>query len=160
MNNFSHFDEHGNAYMVDISEKKKTDRLAIASGKIKTNAEIIAHIKNGSIAKGDVLGVARIAGIMATKNTSNVIPMCHPLLLSHAKIDFEIDEANNFIKAICIVKVAEGTGVEMEALNGVSTTLLTIYDMCKAVDKSMIISDIKLDFKSGGKSGVYTRENC
>ncbi len=155
MNKLSHFDENGNAFMVDITEKNKSNRTAIASGKIHTNQEIINHIKNQTIAKGDVLNVARIAGIMATKNTANVIPMCHPLLLSHAKIDFEINETS--IKAICTVKVAESTGVEMEALNGVTTALLTIYDMCKAIDKAMEITNISLDFKSGGKSGTYTK---
>lgn len=155
MNNFSHFDDNGNAYMVDITEKNKTDRTAIASGEIITNQQIINYIKKGKIAKGDVLSVARIAGIMAIKNTATTIPMCHPLLISHAKIDFELSETS--IKAICTVKVAESTGVEMEALNGVTTTLLTIYDMCKAVDKSMVITNIQLDYKSGGKSGIYTR---
>lgn len=155
MNKLSHFDEKGNAYMVDITEKNKTDRLAIASGEIITNAQIIEHINNQTIAKGDVLGVARIAGIMAIKNTANTIPMCHPLLISHAKIDFELTDTS--IKAICTVKVAESTGVEMEALNGVTTALLTIYDMCKAVDKAMVMTNIALDFKSGGKSGVYTK---
>lgn len=157
MTNFSHFDDHGNAYMVDITDKTMTDRTAIASGEIITNSHIIDHIKNNSIAKGDVLGVARIAGIMAVKNTANTIPMCHPLLISHAKIDFELSDDR--IKAICTVKVAESTGVEMEALNGVTTALLTIYDMCKAVDKSMIMTNIQLDFKTGGKSGTYERTN-
>ncbi len=157
MSNFSHFDDHGNAYMVDITEKNMTNRTAIASGEIITNEQIIAFIKNGEIAKGDVLGVARVAGIMALKNTANTIPMCHPLLITHAKIDFELSDDR--IKAICTVKVAESTGVEMEAMHGVTTALLTIYDMCKAVDKSMVIENIKLDFKSGGKSGTYERIN-
>ncbi len=155
MNKLSHFDENGQAFMVDITKKNKTDRMAIASGEIYTNQEIINHVQNKTVAKGDVLNVARIAGIMATKNTANVIPMCHPLLLTHAKIDFEINDTS--ITAICTVKVAESTGVEMEALNGVTTALLTIYDMCKAIDKSMTISNISLDFKSGGKSGTYTK---
>ncbi|WOO89732.1 cyclic pyranopterin monophosphate synthase MoaC [Mollicutes bacterium LVI A0078] len=156
MSKFSHFDTNGNAYMVDITDKKMTDRTAVASGEIITNEQVINHIKNNNISKGDVLGVARISGIMAVKNTANIIPMCHPLLISHAKIDFEL--AEDRIKAICTVKVAESTGVEMEALNGVTTALLTIYDMCKAVDKSMQITNIALDYKSGGKSGTYTRE--
>ncbi len=156
MNKFSHFDTNGNAYMVDITNKNMTDRTAIASGEIITNEQVINHIKNNNISKGDVLGVARISGIMAVKNTANIIPMCHPLLITHAKIDFELVEDR--IKAICTVKVAESTGVEMEALNGVTTALLTIYDMCKAVDKSMQITNIALDYKSGGKSGTYTRE--
>ncbi len=155
MNNFSHFDQEGNAYMVDITNKKMTNRTAIASGEIITNHHIINHIKNNQIEKGDVLNVARIAGIMAIKNTASTIPMCHPLLISHAKIDFEL--LSDRIKVIATVKVAESTGVEMEALNGVTTSLLTIYDMCKAVDKSMVITNIALDFKSGGKSGTYER---
>lgn len=155
MNKLSHFDDNGNAYMVDITNKHKTERIAVASGEIITNPTIISLIKTGNIAKGDVLGVARIAGIMAIKNTANTIPMCHPLLISHAKIDFEIGDYS--IKAICTVKVEQSTGVEMEALNGVTTALLTIYDMCKAVDKGMRMSNIKLDYKSGGKSGTYVR---
>ncbi|MFV0246695.1 MAG: cyclic pyranopterin monophosphate synthase MoaC [Mycoplasmatales bacterium] len=155
MNKFSHFDKIGNAHMIDISDKSKNKREAIASGEIICNKEILDHIKNDSIEKGDVLNVARIAGIMATKNTSNVIPMCHPLLLSHASINYELSEDR--IKVICKVIVDQATGVEMEALNGVSTALLTIYDMCKAVDKSMVISNIHLDYKSGGKSGTYQR---
>lgn len=155
MNKFSHFDKNGNAHMIDISDKSKNKREAIASGEIICNKEILVHIKNDSIEKGDVLNVARIAGIMATKNTSNVIPMCHPLLLSHASINYELSEDR--IKVICKVIVDQATGVEMEALNGVSTALLTIYDMCKAVDKSMVISNIQLDYKSGGKSGTYQR---
>ncbi len=158
MSNFSHFDSNGNAYMVDITDKKKTDRLAIASGEIKTSKEVIDLITNQEIKKGDVLNVARIAGITSIKQTANLIPMCHPLLISHAKIDFEIDKENTTIKVICKVKVAESTGVEMEALTGVSTTLLTIYDMCKAVDKKMLINNIKLDYKSGGKSGEFINE--
>lgn len=156
MNKFSHFDEHGNAYMVDITDKHKTNRLAIASGEIITNSEVIEFIRGNKIEKGDVLGVARVAGIMAIKNTAQSIPMCHPLLISHAKIDYVLFEDR--IKVICEVKVGESTGVEMEALNGVTTTLLTIYDMCKAVDKSMVMTNIALDYKSGGKSGTYERK--
>ncbi len=155
MNKLSHFDEKGNAFMVDITHKNKTDRTAIASGEIIVSEEILNHIRNNTIEKGDVLSVARIAGIMAIKNTALTIPMCHPLLISHAKIDFELSD--NAIKVICTVKVAESTGVEMEALNGVTASLLTIYDMCKAVDKSMEITNIALDYKSGGKSGTYTK---
>ncbi len=158
MNNFSHFDDNGNAYMVDITNKNKTNRCAIASGEIKTSKIVIDLIINQNIKKGDVLNVARIAGISGIKQTSSLIPMCHPLLISHAKIDFEIDVENCIIKTICTVKVAESTGVEMEALTGVSTTLLTIYDMCKAVDKTMTITNIKLDYKSGGKSGEFINE--
>ncbi len=157
MNDFSHFDSNGNAIMVDITDKNKTNREAIANGKIKMKKEVIDLIKNNDIQKGDVLNVARIGGIMAIKNTANTIPMCHPLLITHAKIDFEINEEENYIKSICTVKVGESTGVEIEALNGVMTSLLTIYDMCKAKDKTMQIIDVKLQYKSGGKSGTFTR---
>ncbi len=153
MNKLSHFDEQGNAFMVDITSKNTTIREARASGTITCNPQIIDQINSRTISKGDVLSVAQTAAIIACKNTANVIPMCHPLLLTHAKVEFKLSDTQ--ITAICTVKVAQGTGVEMEALHGVSTALLTIYDMCKAVDKSMVIGDIKLDFKSGGKSGTY-----
>lgn len=154
----THFDEQGNAIMVDVSDKNITKRTATASGKIKVNSAVMKAILAGEVAKGDVLGVARIAGIMGTKQTSNLIPLCHPLPLSKCEVNFEIDKENNEITAICTAKTEGKTGVEMEALSGVSITLLTIYDMCKAIDKGMVISDIKLLEKSGGKSGNYIRE--
>lgn len=154
----THFDEQGNAIMVDVSDKNITKRTATASGKIKVNSAVMKAILAGEVAKGDVLGVARIAGIMGTKQTSNLIPLCHPLPLSKCEVNFEIDKASNEITAICTAKTEGKTGVEMEALSGVSITLLTIYDMCKAIDKGMVISDIKLLEKSGGKSGNYIRE--
>ena len=114
-------------------------------------------VVNKTVQKGDVLGVARVAGIMAAKQTPHLIPMCHPLLLSKCAVDFEVNEAENTIKASCTVKIKGQTGVEMEALTGVSVALLTIYDMCKAIDKRMEISDIRLEYKSGGKSGEFVR---
>lgn len=154
----THFDEQGNAIMVDVSNKNITKRMATASGKIKVNDKVMKAILAGEVAKGDVLGVARIAGIMGTKQTSNLIPLCHPLPLSKCEVNFEIDEEHNEIVAYCTAKTEGKTGVEMEALSGVSITLLTIYDMCKAIDKGMEISDIRLEEKCGGKSGHYVRE--
>ena len=133
-------------------------RIAIAEGSIKVNQEVFRSIKKQTNKKGDVLAVARIAGIMAAKKTSDMIPLCHPLFITKVTIDFELDEENYMIKAIATTKVNGKTGVEMEALHAVSVTLLTIYDMCKAIDKSMEISDIRLLHKEGGKSGVYDYE--
>lgn len=155
---FNHFDENGNAVMVDVSGKDITSRIAHASGKIKVNPEVMAAILNKSAKKGDVLGVSRVAGIMGAKQTSSLIPMCHPLMIDKCSIDYEIDEENGVIKAICTVKTAGRTGVEMEALTGVTIALLTIYDMCKAMDRGMELFDIHLEEKSGGKSGHYVRE--
>lgn len=153
----THFDEQGQAIMVDVSGKTETHRTAVASGLIKVSQPVFEAIQQGTAAKGDVLGVARIAGIMAAKNTSSVIPLCHPLPLSKCSIDFELLETEYAVKAIATVKVTGLTGVEMEALHAVSVALLTIYDMCKAIDKRMEISDIHLDKKSGGKSGEFLR---
>ena len=143
--------------MVDVSEKEVTSRVAVASGKICVNAEVMDAVLHQKVKKGDVLGVARIAGIMAVKQTPHLIPMCHTLLISKCSVDFEIDKEKLEIKAICTVKVEGKTGVEMEALTGVSVTLLTIYDMCKAIDKRMEITDIRLESKEGGKSGLFVR---
>lgn len=156
-NNFTHFDDQGNAVMVDVSEKDVTSRVAVASGIIRVNAEVMDAVLNQKVKKGDVLGVARVAGIMAVKQTPHLIPMCHTLLISKCSVDFEIDKENLNIKAICTVKVEGKTGVEMEALTGVSVTLLTIYDMCKAIDKRMEMTDIHLESKEGGKSGLFVR---
>ena len=154
---FTHFDDKGNAVMVDVSGKDVTSRVAVASGKIRVNAEVMDAILNQKVKKGDVLGVARVAGIMAVKQTPHLIPMCHTLLISKCSVDFEIDKENLEIKAICTVKVEGKTGVEMEALTGVSVALLTIYDMCKAIDKRMEMTDIHLESKEGGKSGMFVR---
>lgn len=158
MANFTHFNQDGEAIMVDVSQKDIIMRIAIAEGSIKVNQEVFRSIKEQTNKKGDVLAVARIAGIMAAKKTSDMIPLCHPLFITKVTIDFELDEENYMIKAIATTKVNGKTGVEMEALHAVSVTLLTIYDMCKAIDKSMEIADIRLLHKEGGKSGVYDYE--
>ena len=157
-NELSHFDKDGKAVMVDISAKNETERTAVATGEIRMNPDTLRTIKEGNIKKGDVLGVARVAAIMASKNTYNAIPMCHNILLSSAKIEFETDDKNSLIKIKSTVKTTGKTGVEMEALMMVSVAGLTIYDMCKAIDKGMIIGEIKLEEKLGGKSGVWKRE--
>lgn len=154
----THFDEKGNAVMVDVSEKEVTSRVAVASGKIRVNAKVMEAVKKGTSKKGDVLGVARVAGIMAVKQTANLIPMCHTLLISKCEIAYEISEDTLEILARCTVKVEGKTGVEMEALTGVSVTLLTIYDMCKAIDRTMELSEIHLEEKKGGKSGPYIKK--
>lgn len=154
-NKLTHFDNKGNAVMVDVSNKNETERIAIATGTVKASSETIDLIKSGQIGKGDVLGVARVAGIMAMKNTSNLIPMCHPVMITGSSIDFEIDSEKNEIRITATSKVVHKTGVEMEALTGVSIAALTIYDMCKAVDKRMVIGDIHLVKKLGGKSGEF-----
>ena len=153
----THFDGQGNAVMVDVSAKDDTSRTAVASGKRKVNRAVMDAVLAGSVKKGDVLGVARVAGIMAVKQTSSLIPMCHMLLITKCSVDFEIDEEHLEIKAVCTAKVEGKTGVEMEALTGVSVALLTIYDMCKAIDKRMELGEIRLESKSGGKSGDFVR---
>ena len=155
MSGLNHFDEKGNAVMVDVSEKSETKRVAVAKGSIKVSKEIMNLIKTGNIKKGDVLGVSRVAGIMASKQTSNLIPMCHPLMINGANIDFELDEENSRVIIYGSVKTTGKTGVEMEALTAVSVAALTIYDMCKAVDKRMVIENIHLVSKTGGKSGAF-----
>lgn len=152
---FNHFDEAGNAIMVDVTGKEVSLRTAVAQGSIRVSAEIIEAIQKGTSKKGDVLGVARIAGIMATKRTSDLIPMCHPLSLNKCSVDFDIDGKAGIVTAICTVRTEGKTGVEMEALTGVSVTLLTIYDMCKAIDKRMCIENVHLVTKQGGKSGDF-----
>ena len=146
---FNHFDAAGNALMVDVSNKEVTERTAVARGEIRLLPETLAVIREERAAKGDVLGVARVAGILAAKRAWELIPLCHPLTLTHCALAFELEEA--VVRAVCTVKTAGKTGVEMEALTGVSAALLTIYDMCKAVDQSMVIGDIRLLEKSGGK---------
>lgn len=143
--------------MVDVTEKRETVRTARAAGKILVSREVYEKIKEGSVEKGDVLNVARTAGIMAAKNTFQMIPMCHLLMLTGCGIEFEVkeEEGSYMVCGVCTVKTTGKTGVEMEALTGISTALLTIYDMCKAVDKSMEITGIHLQEKTGGKSGEY-----
>ena len=158
MGGFTHFDGNGNAVMVDVTDKDITQRLAVACGTISVNDEVYAAIKGGTAKKGDVLGTARIAGIMAAKKTSDLIPMCHPLMLTKVAIDFTFCDEERQIKCICTAKLSGKTGVEMEALTGVSVALLTIYDMCKAMDRAMHIHDIYLMEKDGGKSGHFVAE--
>ena len=155
MTEFTHFDDKGNAYMVDVSDKDITKRIAVAEGTIKLSREAMDAVLGRKIKKGDVFTVAQVAGIMGTKRTSDLIPMCHPLALSNAAVTFEIDEEACTIKAICTASIEAKTGVEMEALTGVSLDLLTIYDMCKAIDKKMLIEGIHLVQKTGGYSGDF-----
>jgi len=158
-NKFTHFDNDGKAIMVDISDKNVTERLASAISSISMNEQTLNMIKSGNAKKGDVLGIARIAGIMAAKKTSELIPLCHPISLSSVTIDFEIDDNTSSINIICNCKLNGKTGLEMEALTAVSIAALTIYDMCKAVDREMTITKTQLTYKSGGKSGTFKRDD-
>ena len=153
----THFDAAGNAAMVDVTQKPVTDREAVAEGWIRVGPEAMRAILEGTAQKGDVLGVARVAGIMAAKQTSRLIPLCHPLPIGKSAVDFSTDEAAGTVTATCAVRVTGQTGVEMEALTGVSVALLTIYDMLKAVDRGMEIGGIRLMKKTGGKSGTFRR---
>lgn len=155
---FTHFDDKGNARMVDVTMKNETERIAKAAGKIKVSGEVFAAVSQGSIAKGDVLTVATTAGIAGAKKTWEMIPMCHIVPLTGCAIEWELDKNNLEIRCRCTVRCTGKTGVEMEALTGVSTALLTVYDMCKALDKTMEIGEIRLLEKDGGKSGHYVRE--
>ncbi len=156
-NTLTHFDDSGKAHMVDVGGKSNTARKAIASGNIIMQAETLALIIKGDHKKGDVLGIARVAAIMGTKRTADLIPLCHPIALTHVSVDFSTDEVNNRILCEVTAQTAGQTGVEMEALTGVQVALLTIYDMCKAVDRGMVMGDIQLMEKSGGKSGHWVR---
>jgi len=155
MNVLTHFDNNGNAIMVDVSQKNETERTAIACSSISISKETLECIKNNTVGKGDVLGVARVAGIMAAKKTSDLIPMCHPLMITKCNIDYEIDEIKSNIKILATVKVIGKTGVEMEALTAATVCALTIYDMCKSMDKKMVIENTFLLNKRGGKSGEF-----
>ncbi|RKJ57923.1 cyclic pyranopterin monophosphate synthase MoaC [bacterium 1XD42-1] len=152
----THIDENGNAVMVDVSGKAETFRTAVAQGEIHVGPEAFAAIRDGAVKKGDVLGVAQVAGIMAAKRTWELIPLCHPLFLSKCAVTFTLREEDHTIIAECTASTTGQTGVEMEALTGVSGALLTIYDMCKAIDKSMVLGQIHLVQKTGGKSGDFT----
>ena len=154
----NHFDENGNAVMVDVSGKAVTERTAVARGRIRVTPEILEAIAAGTVKKGDVLGVARIAGIMAVKRTGESIPLCHPLPLDKCAVEFETDAADCSVTAVCTVKCTARTGVEMEALHGAAVALLTIYDMCKAIDRGMRIEGVRLEEKRGGRSGLWRRE--
>jgi len=151
----THFDAEGRARMVDVSAKPVTERVATARGRVAMRPETLRRIRAGDHAKGDVLAVARLAGIMAAKRTGELIPLCHPLGLDSVTLDLTCDEDANAVEIVATVRVAGRTGVEMEAMTAVSVAALTVYDMCKAVDRGMVIGDIRLTHKSGGKSGVY-----
>ncbi len=155
---FSHFDSEGNAQMVDVGGKTETQRVAEAAGNIRMSQEAFDLVRSGSIAKGDVLGIARIAGIMAAKKVDELIPLTHPLLITKVDLEFQFCLEDFSIDIRATVGISGKTGVEMEALTAVSIAALTIYDMCKAVDKSMVISNIRLLRKTGGKSGTYVRD--
>lgn len=152
---FTHFDKDGNARMVDVGGKEETRREAVARGSIFMSPQCLEMVSNKTMAKGDVLGVARVAGIMGAKKTSELIPLCHGLNLTKLNVDFQIKEETSEIEACCTARTTGRTGVEMEALTGVCTALLTIYDMCKAVDKTMEIREVHLEHKSGGRSGDF-----
>lgn len=157
MGDFTHFDADGKAIMVDVSDKKANVRTAVAMGVLIVSQDVYEKIAAGTVAKGDVLGVARVAGIMAAKRTSDLIPLCHMLPLTKCAVDFDLQQVEDkfIVVATCSVKTLAQTGVEMEALTGVNIALLTIYDMCKAIDKRMMISNVHLAYKSGGKSGDF-----
>lgn len=154
----NHFNQRGEAHMVDVGDKNVTHRRAVAEGRIQMKAETLQRIIQGEHKKGDVLGIARVAGIMAAKKTSELIPLCHPLQLNNVDIELIIEEEKSSVHCIAEVKTSGKTGVEMEALTAVQITLLTIYDMCKAMDRGMTMSDIGLMSKSGGKSGEWKRD--
>lgn len=153
----THFNEKGDAIMVDIGQKDSTLRRAVATGRIYANQEVMQAIRQGGNKKGDILGTARIAAIMGAKNTSLLIPLCHNITLTKCTVEFEIKE--DYLTVICTACSQGQTGVEMEALTGASVALLTVYDMCKAADKAMTVTDIRLEEKSGGKSGDYKRSS-
>ncbi|WP_339133376.1 MAG: cyclic pyranopterin monophosphate synthase MoaC [Candidatus Electrothrix sp. GW3-4] len=154
----THFDDAGNARMVNVGPKDPSERIAVAAGRIRMTSTAYSMVRAGTMKKGDVLGVARIAGIMAAKKVDSLIPLCHPLAITRADISFTFDDDENAVEIEATVGIRGRTGVEMEALTAVSVSALTIYDMCKAVDKGMEISDIRLKSKSGGKSGDYSRQ--
>lgn len=155
MPELTHFDADGNAVMVDVSEKETTERIAIAKGSVVMQPETLETIAEGSVKKGDVLTVAQLAGIMGAKRTADLIPLCHPLMLTSVKLELSLDAARSAVDVTARCKVSGQTGVEMEALTAVSVACLTVYDMCKAVDRGMRITEVRLLHKSGGKSGVY-----
>ncbi|MDP6342232.1 MAG: cyclic pyranopterin monophosphate synthase MoaC [Alphaproteobacteria bacterium] len=155
MAELTHFDDQGNARMVDVSDKDISERTATAAGRVLMQPETLARIRDGGVAKGDVLGVARLAGIMAAKRTAELIPLCHPLQLSSVAVELTCDEANDAVLIEATVKLRGRTGVEMEALTAVSVAALTVYDMCKAADRGMRIDNVRLTHKAGGKSGTF-----
>jgi cyclic pyranopterin phosphate synthase len=158
MSDFTHFDNDGNAIMVDVSDKSQTERIASAKGSVIMQPETLALIMEGNLKKGNVLGVAQLAGIMGAKQTPNLVPLCHPLALTSVKVELTCNLATNAVDISATCKLKGRTGVEMEALSAVSIAALTVYDMCKAVDKGMHLTNIRLVNKSGGKSGVFEAE--
>jgi cyclic pyranopterin phosphate synthase len=158
MSAFSHFDEAGHAVMIDVTDKAVTERIAVASGRVLMQPQTLAAIEGGGITKGDVLSVARLAGIMAAKRTSDLIPLCHPLPLSSVKVELVCHQQPPAVEITATCRSVGRTGVEMEALCAASVAALTVYDMCKAIDRGMRITDIRLQHKSGGKSGTYTAD--
>lgn len=158
MTDFTHFDAEGKARMVDVSAKDETARVAVAKGRVEMHPETAKLIADGGVKKGDVLSVARLAGIMGAKRTPDLIPLCHPLQLSSVEVDLRLHESEPAVEIVATCKIAGRTGVEMEALTACSVAALTVYDMCKAVDKRMRITDIRVTHKSGGKSGTYEAE--
>ncbi len=156
MTSLTHFDDQGQAHMVDVTTKASTHRVAVAQGRIRMQAATLQHVTGGTAKKGDVLGVARIAGIQGAKRTSDLIPLCHPLALTRVAVDFTIEPAGPSVLCRCTAETVGPTGVEMEALTAVQVALLTIYDMLKAVDRGMTITDVGLLEKRGGKSGTWT----
>ncbi|MCK6443580.1 cyclic pyranopterin monophosphate synthase MoaC [Elstera cyanobacteriorum] len=157
MSNFTHFDSDGRAVMVDVTDKAVTERQATAAARVRMQPETLAAIAEGQIGKGDVLAVARLAGIMAAKRTPDLIPLCHPLALTSVKVDLTLNGAESCVEIAATCKLSGKTGVEMEALTAASVAALTVYDMCKALDKAMQITDLRLIHKSGGKSGEFTQ---
>jgi cyclic pyranopterin phosphate synthase len=156
---FNHFDGEGRAHMVDVSEKEPTDREARAEAIVRLGPKLLAEALEGGTTKGDVFGVARLAGIAAVKKTPDLIPLAHPLAIHHAAVDFTFDPEAGTVRVICTVRAREKTGVEMEAMTGVSVTALAVYDMCKGQDKSITLGPVRLLYKSGGKSGTYQAED-
>lgn len=155
---FNHFDASGNAIMVDVSQKTPTMRTAVAGAVLTLKPETVQSIVSGRMAKGDVLGVARLSGIAGAKKTPDLIPLSHPLAIHHVAIEFEVNETEGTIGVMATVRAFERTGVEMEAMTAATIAALTVYDMCKGSDKGIVISDVKLHYKEGGKSGIYKRE--
>ncbi len=158
MSDFTHFDDQGRAIMVGVGDKAETKRVAVTAGRIVMKPETLALIRDGAAKKGDVLGVARLAGIMAAKRTSDLIPLCHPIPLTKVTVDFRLDEAAQAVECTAMAETVGRTGVEMEALTAASVALLTVYDMCKAVDRGMVIESVRLLEKLGGKSGHWKAE--
>ena len=157
MGQLTHFDDQGRAVMVDVGDKAETERTATASGRVNVSAETLKLIQDRGVAKGDVLSIAQLAGIMGAKRTADLVPLCHPLPISAVSVDLTCDDGESAIRIEATVKTRGRTGVEMEALTAVSVAALTVYDMCKAVDRSMVLSDIRLEHKAGGRSGEFRR---